>query len=57
MPKEAFTLPLEGSMSALGLGLSVPIYGMGNVTFGQVPKPARERAVPQFSRVLVFLVY
>ena len=45
MPKGAFRLPLEGPASALGLGLSEPICGMGNVTFGQVPKLASGRGL------------
>jgi len=51
MPKEAFRLPLEGSVSVLGLGHSVPIFGIGNVTLGQVPKPASGglcRGFPEF---------
>ena len=49
--KGAFRLPLEGFVSALRLGLSVPICGIGNVTFGKVPKPASGglcRSFPEF---------
>ena len=57
MPKEAFRLPPEGSVPALGLGLSVPICGMGNVTLGQVPKPASGglcRGFPEFRFSFVY---
>ena len=57
MPKEALRLLLKGSVSALGLDLSDPICGIGNVTFGHVPKPESGGAVPQFSRVPGLSVY